>query len=171
MPTPDVDLRQLTVRKLDEGVELSDFDCSLDDDLGLNEFIHEEAMQYQNESLGVTHLFYHQDCLVGYVTVAMGSIGVRETRLYLPFFGPKRRYPALLLGRLGVDNRYRNRNIGHCICLWSIGLAKELSKKVGCRFVVLMTNQSKVGFYLKSGFEICPKYEKKQKVLVYFRIF
>lgn len=171
MHTTKVDLDQLTVRKLNERVNLSDFNCSIDDELGLNEFIHEEAMDYQRESLGVTHLFYYKDRLVGYATVAMGSIMVRYTRLSLPFFGVKKRYPALLLGRLGVDNSYRNRHIGMCICLWAIGLARELSKMIGCRFVVLMTDQSRIDFYQKCGFDVCPKFEKKMKVLMYFQTF
>lgn len=171
MSIAKVDLSQLSVKKLDKKVNLSDFDCSLDDDLGLNEFIHKEALDFQREALGVTHLFYYQGVLVGFATVAMGSVSVKETTLRLPFFGTKRRYPALLLGRLGVDNKYRKRHIGHCICLWTIGLAKELSERIGCRFVILMTNQPTVKFYQKSGFDICPKYEKKEKVLMYFQTF
>jgi len=112
----------------------------LDDTLGLNEFIHKEAMQYQKESRGITYLFYINDVAIGYVTVAMHAIEVKETRLGI--VTRKKHYPALLLGRLGVHNDYRGRNVGYSICLWTIGLAKELSKKIGCRFVVLLTEQA-----------------------------
>lgn len=168
MSSNDIDLQQLTVKTLDNDTNLLCFDCSLDDTLGLNEFIHKEAVQYQKESRGITYLFYINDVAIGYVTVAMHAIEVKETRLGI--VTREKHYPALLLGRLGVHNDYRGRNVGYAICLWTIGLAKELSKKIGCRFVVLLTEQSKIGFYKKCGFEMCPKYEKKTKVLMYIQI-
>ena len=168
MSSSKVDLQQLTVKTLDGQVDVSHFDCSTDDVLGINEFIHKEAMKYQNDSMGITYLFYYQTVLVGYVTVAMYAIEVRETRLRM--VTNEKRYPALLLGRLGVHNDHRGRHVGLCICLWTIGLAKEMARRVGCRFVVLLTSPMKVGFYQKCGFEICPKYEKKKKVLMNFRI-
>lgn len=170
MPTNDVCLSELTVKKLDEQTDLSGFDCSKDDDMGLNEFIHKEAMNYQRESLGTTHLFYYKDNIVGYATIATSDIEVKYTRLHLPFFRPMK-YPTLLLGRLAVDNRYRGRNIGHCICLWCVGLAKELAEKIGCRFVIVLTSQSKKGFYRKCGFDICPGHEEKKRVLMYIQTF
>jgi hypothetical protein len=53
---------------------LSKFDCSKDDALGLNVFIHNEALKYQQNGEGVTHLFYRRDKIVGFVTLAIGSI-------------------------------------------------------------------------------------------------
>jgi predicted N-acetyltransferase YhbS len=78
--------------------------------------------------------------------------------------------PALLLGRLGVHNDFRDRNVGSALCRWTIGLGNELSKRVGSKSVVLLTVQAKVEFYKKCGFEICPKYERKQKVLMYLQL-
>lgn len=54
-----------SVKKLDDKTELSEFDCSDNDDLGLDEFIHKEALEYQNEGMGVTHLFYQGDKIAG----------------------------------------------------------------------------------------------------------
>lgn len=164
----DINLEELTAKTLNENIDLGCFDCSVDDPLELNEFIHKEALQYQKESMGITYLFYYNDLIVGYVTIAMGAIEVKETRL--PRRSREKDYPALLLGRLGVHNDYRHRNIGRSICSWTIGLANEFSKKLGCKFVVLLTAQNKVSFYTKCGFEKCPKYDNKQKVLMYFQI-
>ena len=58
MPTNHVNLNDLSVKKLDAETDFSTFDCSQNDDLGLNEFIHGEALAYQREALGATHLFY-----------------------------------------------------------------------------------------------------------------
>ncbi|MCL1970207.1 MAG: hypothetical protein FWF66_01930 [Candidatus Bathyarchaeota archaeon] len=37
---------------------LKDFNCTQGDTLGLDKFIHDEALDYQREGTGVTHLFY-----------------------------------------------------------------------------------------------------------------
>ena len=55
-----------SVNKLDDKTDLSKFDCSDNDDLGLDEFIHKEALEYQNESMGVTHIFYNEENIAGY---------------------------------------------------------------------------------------------------------
>jgi len=36
-------LNDFSVKKLDEKVDLSEFECSDNDDLGLDEFVHKEA--------------------------------------------------------------------------------------------------------------------------------
>lgn len=165
-------LDKFSVKKLDENVDLTCFDCSENDELGLNDFIHKEAADYQKESMGVTHLFYYDNKLVGYVTLAMGTISVKQTRLRLRFWGAKVRYPALLLGRVAVANEFRKRNIGKCMCLWSIGLAEKLSDDVGCRFVVLVTQaQHRVDFYTRCGFHVCSMDEKKETKMMYFQLF
>jgi predicted GNAT family N-acyltransferase len=122
--------------------------------------------------MGITHLFYVDNELAGYVTLAMSSISIKQTRLRLGFFDKKVRYPALLLGRVGVSNNFRKRNVGRCMCLWSIGLAKKLSTDVGCRFVVLLTqSEHRVTFYKKCGFEVCELDSKKKEKMMYFQLF
>jgi hypothetical protein len=79
-------LNDFSVKKLDEKVDLSEFDCSDNDDLGLDEFVHKEAWEYQNEGMGVTHLFYNDEKIAGYITVAMGSIGVKMTKMDIEIY-------------------------------------------------------------------------------------
>jgi hypothetical protein len=140
------------IKKLDETDDLSVFDCSENDDLGLDEFLHDQAQMYQNEKMGITYLFYKGNQIAGYITVAMGSINVKKTEVDIPDF-EKRRYPALLLGRVGVHNSFRRRSVGKCMCLWCVGLAQQLSFELGCRFIVLATQgESRVKFYKECGF-------------------
>jgi len=61
------------------------FDCSLGDELGLNEFIHKEALQFQNENMGITYLFFFYDVIVGFATLSMSQIEIKETKIRLPF--------------------------------------------------------------------------------------
>jgi predicted N-acetyltransferase YhbS len=139
-----------------------------EEDWGLNEFIHTEALEYQQDCMGSTYVFFHQDVPMGFATIAMYAIEVKETKLGR--VTSEKRYPALLLGRLGVDNNYRKRHVGLCMVQWTVARAQVMAKEIGCRFVVVLTRQSKVGFYKECGFEVCPNYDNKKKVLMNFQI-
>jgi predicted GNAT family N-acyltransferase len=165
-------LNDFSVKKLDDKTDLSEFDCSDNDDLGLDEFIRKEALEYQNEGMGVTHLFYNNDKIAGYITVAMGSIGVKMTELEVEIYD-KKRYPALWLGRIGVHNNLRRRAVGKCMVLWCIGLAKRVSTEMGCRFIVLVTKDaSRIKFYAECGFRECTiDLKEKSTRMMYFPLF
>lgn len=165
-------MNDFSVQKLDEQTDLSTFDCSDNDDLGLDEFIHNEALDYQKEGMGVTHLFYIKDDIAGYVTIAMGSIGVWMTDLKVERYD-KKRYPALWLGRIAVDSKLRRQHVGKCMLQWSVGLAQKFSEEIGCRFIVLVTKgESRIKFYSECGFRICRGVLKEENMtMMYFQLF
>ena len=150
--------------------DLSKFDCRKDDEMGLNEFIHDEALQFQKENLGTTYLFFHNDAIVGFATLAMSQIEIKQTKDRLPFETDIRDYPALMIGRLATGNDYRGRHVGLNISLWCVSKAKQLSGEVGCRLIIILTNDKKSDFYENCGFEMVPKYEKKPKKWMYLPI-
>ena len=160
------------VKTLNDGVDLSRFDCSKQDELGLNSFFHKEALKYQQEGMGVTHLFYRNRKLVGYVTVAMGSIRKEKTTLQIDNYD-KVNYPALWLGRLAVDNTEREKGIGTRLLKYCINLAiKKAKKEIGCRFVVLVTKKGfRTDFYTRHGFKKSNVKLEKDLVLLYFQLF
>jgi predicted GNAT family N-acyltransferase len=166
----DIAPDELSFKILEPSDDLSAFDCSKDDNMGLNEFIHKEAIQYQKEKLGVTHLFLYNGRIVGFATLAMGQIEIKEARFLLRIKVKITDYPTMLIGRLAIHNDFRDRNVGRSICLWCLELAKELSKKVGCKLVTVLTEDRPVEFYKKVGFEIFPRCEKKTKKWMYLLI-
>lgn len=149
---------------------LSTFDCSKDDELGLNEFIHDEALAFQKENLGITYLFFYNGVIVGFATLAMSQIEAKETKVKLPIQTTIRDFPALMIGRLATDNNFRGRHIGMNISLWCVSKAKQLSQDVGCKLIIIRTNDKKYTFYQTCGFETVPKYEKKSKKWMYLPI-
>ena len=72
-------LNDFSVKKLDAQTDLTGFVCSESDNLGLDEFIHKEALGYQKESMGVTYLFYNSDKIAGYFPPENGSPEGSET--------------------------------------------------------------------------------------------
>ena len=149
-----VDFCKVWFRKLQLSDDLHFFKCDKEDDNGCNDFIHKdnEAKQYQKERHGITYLFFYEETMIGYVTLAMSSIsekrlGKGAESVYLKF------YPCLLIGRLAVDNNWRGLDIGTYLADWSTGLALEMSEEIGCRYVILETKENKVNFYNKCGFQ------------------
>ena len=87
----------------------------------------------------------------------------------ISYYNPRKKIPCT--PSRTTDNNYRGRHVGRCMVQWTVAHAQELAKGVGCRFVVVLTVPSKVGFYQKCGFEVCPRYEKKRlwdKSLLFF---
>ncbi|MGD0160685.1 MAG: GNAT family N-acetyltransferase [Candidatus Bathyarchaeia archaeon] len=158
------------VKILEETDDLTSFDCSTNDTMELNLFIHSEAIPYQKEKLGITYLFLYNDLIVGFVTLAMSKI---EAKWMPSVFRAKteiKDYPALLVGQLATRNDYRKRKIGKTMCLWCLENAKQLSEKIGCRLVIVFTKGKLNEFYEKCGFQIIPKYQTKEKKWMFIQV-
>ena len=155
MSSEKIDFKKLKPRKLALSDDLTSFNCDYEDDLGCNDFIHneDEAKRYQRERLGITYLFSYEGVVVAFVTLAMSSI--ESKRIDKRHRNPIRlkSYPSLLIGRLGTENDSRRKGIGKYLCSWCVGLIMELSKDIGCRYVILETNEKKICFYKKCKFE------------------
>jgi GNAT superfamily N-acetyltransferase len=156
----------LTVERLSDEHDLSIFCCSQDDISYVDEFIHKEALRYQDENMGVTHLFFYTDEIVGFVTLSMTYIEGKDAPdpQSLAYFGNKKP-PSMLIGQIGVDNKCRKRGLGRVLCQWCEGLAIKLNDKVGCRYLVLHTEKELIGFYEKCGF-ITKKPNKDSPLMV-----
>jgi hypothetical protein len=166
----DIEPTDLTYEILTDEHNLSAFDCSIEDEMGLNEFIHKEALQFQREKMGITYLFFYQGTIVGFATIAMSQMEIKETEIQLPFKTTIKDYPALMIGRLATGNNYRDRHVGKSICLWCLSLSRRLSREVGCKLIIILTNQQKCEFYTSCSFEMVPKFEKKSKKWLYLQV-
>jgi len=170
-----IDLTKLHFVKLSPESNISTLDCTEDngaDPLGLQEFILKEALTYQAERIGVTYLVLHEKTIVVFLTVSMNCLSLEELQQQEMIPEIKVRHPALLLGRLVVDKRFRNLGIGTYLCQWVIGLARYLSELVGCRYVALHTLPDRSGFYKREPLNFTessqPRPDKKK--LLYRKI-
>jgi predicted N-acetyltransferase YhbS len=129
MHAANVDFGKITNRKLEFTDDLSGFSCDQDDRLGCDDFIHEEdeAKLYQKERQGITYLFFYEDEVVGYVTLAMSSIPAKRMDRRFKEAVRLRFYPSLLIGRLAVGNNWRRKGLGKYLSDWCLGLAMALS--------------------------------------------
>jgi len=127
--------------------------------------------RYQQSNLSRIIIVKNWKQAIGYLAISMNAIEVR-TQLADDEKVPgttTRKYPAMLLGRMGVDKNYRNKGIGKTICEFCKGLAIDLSERIGCRYVVLETTNSKVPFYQKCGFTLSVKPPRKGGIVWMYR--
>ena len=153
--------------------QLGSFDCRVNgkDEQGLQEFIEKEARDYREKNLGVTYLVLLKGQVVGFLTLAMTSIRLERMMGEEKIAGvPFENYPALLVGRLAVDKRFRRREIGSKICSWCLGLARDLSRIVGCRYVTLHARQEVVQFYTRNFFIVSEAEKDKPTKLLYRKV-
>lgn len=158
--------------------EMSDVDFSCGD-ADLDDFFHSEALLYAKERLGKTYCIIKDgefSEIVGFFTVANDSIKTA----YMEESNPKNRiqrnipnekrmrsYPAVLIGRLGVDKDFQGKEfqIGSQIIEYLKTWFYDDDNKTGCRFLVVDAyNTPKVkAFYERNGFKYLYKDEDMER--------
>ncbi len=140
----------LLFKELDKGVIIDNFDCG---DKDINYFLNNLALLNQERKLSRCYTFCLKDSneIVAFLTLSASQLNTGDARI----FGIDK-VPIVLLGRLGVDNNYRNKNIG--ITLIKIALEKSLeaSKIIACRLLLVETTLDTKSYYLEKvniGFE------------------
>lgn len=152
------------------------FDCGVDD---LNDFFSNDALTYERDFMGKTYCWLDNkdnNKIVAMVTLA--NAGIQTTHLQN---NPKRHinksiahnkqgrtYPAVLIGRLGVNSIYQSSDyrIGSQIMDFIKDWFRSADNKTGCRFVLVdaVNSPHTLRYYERNGFKpLFPqvKYEKE----------
>lgn len=139
------------IRALREDDERAGFTCGQPE---LDRFFRDYAGQNQFRlHLAVTYVALFDDSIVGFATVASGSL----ERSALPSQAARKRLPGyplpvLRLARLGVAESAQGRGVGHALISHVLGLAVELRDRVGCLGVVTDAKPEAAAFYERLGF-------------------
>ena len=80
------------------------------DPLGIHRFYYNDLQRYQENNLSTIRLVRIRNEIVGYFTVSMNAIEIDKLGKdeKVKNTTPKK-YPAMLIGRMGIDKRYRRR--------------------------------------------------------------
>jgi len=153
---------------------LPDLDFTEDDGsdpLQIDYFYRHELNLYQENNLSKIWIVRMDSKPVGYLTISMNAIQVDylSTKERIGKATTKK-YPATLLGRMGVDKKYRKKGIGKKICKFCVGLVQDISDRIACRYVILETTVDKVTFYKNAEFIKSTKPPRHGKVWMYRRI-
>jgi GNAT superfamily N-acetyltransferase len=160
-PNSKFDVTKLSFPKvLDKTDNTNKFSC---DTVEIDEFIHKQAMGFQEQRLGVTYLFHCETELIGFATLCMDHISKHRIYVKDRLVKPISSYPGLLIGQLGVTEKYQHKGVGKYICDFCFDRALKLSQNVvGCRFLIVNALETAVDFYVNYGFTLAPKQEKQK---------
>lgn len=168
-----MDLSELIFVELGEqNLDIELFDCGRDD---INDFFRNDARKYQDELFGKTYFFCLPDQperVVAAFTVANASIFTK----HLPNSRRKKigyevhhekglvNYPAVLLGRLGVDKEFRGNHIGAQIIEFVAGWFSSDESFSGCRHLIVdaYNERELIEFYQKCGMELFFSMEEQE---------
>lgn len=141
------------------------------DPLEIDHFFRNELKKYHDNKLSTVRFVKTDEKVIAYFTVSMNAIEVNILPRDEKVSGTStKKYPAILLGRMGVDREFRKKGVGKSICKFCQGLADVISESVACRYIMLHTTQNKVRFYQKIGFVQSAGPAKKGIVAMYMRI-
>ncbi len=156
-----------------EKIDLDNFDCS---NLDLNEFFKQDAIKYSNDLLGKTYAFVldeNKKSIVCMFTVSNDSLKAddlpnsrkKKVNKEIPQNKQRKSYPAVLIGRLGVDSRFKSSGIGSQLMDFIKAWFIDPLNKTGCRFIVVdaYNNDQAINYYLKNDFEFLFSTEKQEK--------
>ena len=141
--------------------ECHPFVCGDDD---MDEFFRKDALDYTRYRMGKSYCFRMKDdtqTIVACFTVSNDSIRIynlpRSRRDYMKSLThhekPLRRYPGVLIGRLGVSSEFAGKGVGSEALDFVKGWFYSSSNKTGCRFVIVdaVNDLQVLSFYEKNG--------------------
>ena len=149
-----------------------DFDCEHPD---LNDFFRHDCIDYSNQLLGKTYCFLLDEdprCIVCAFTVSNDSIKTnllpnnrkKKVNKQIPRAKHFKSYPAVLIGRLGVNKAFKCQGVGKELMNFIKSWFIDSYNKTGCRFVVVDSyNEPKpIKYYKSNGFEFMFSTEEQE---------
>lgn len=131
--------------KLNQHHDLSKFSCGVED---LDEFLKEDALKQQEQNLNVTYLAIHESEIIGYVSILADKIECKQIDNTIE--SKYKNYPAIKIGRLAVNEKYKGLGIGNEILASICELIKEISEEIGVSFITVDAYFNARAFYQKT---------------------
>lgn len=143
-------MTDLIFKELDRNVIIEPFDCG---DQVINYFLHTLALVNQERKLSKTYIFCLKDSnqVIAFLTLSASQLNTGDARI----FGIDK-VPIILLGRLGVDNNYKHKNLGTALIKIALEKSLEASKIIACRLLLVEAALDMKSYYLEKvtmGFE------------------
>lgn len=143
--------------RLTQDYAIKPFDCGNAD---LNDFLLNDAKAYAKHLLAVTYLLEDDAELLAFFSVSNDRISISESdkatwrKIKQEFPHSKHRsdYPAVKIGRLGVNLNHQNEHLGRLI----VNFVKDTfitNNRTGCAFVTVDALKEAIPFYQKNGFK------------------
>jgi GNAT superfamily N-acetyltransferase len=149
------------------------FDC---DHTDLNDFFLNDCVNYSKELLGKSYCFSldsDNKTIVCAFTISNDSIkvnhlpGSRKRKINNSISRVKhsKSYPAVLIGRLGVNKDFKGKGIGQELMDFIKSWFIDIGNKTGCRFIVVdaYNESTPLKYYTKNGFDFIFSSDEQEK--------
>ena len=169
-----MDFSSLSFIRLSDSYTLKPFDCG---DADLTDFFNNDCKQYLKELLAVTYIIENNKETMAFFSVLNDKITIRDVddnsnwnKLRKRLHHRKRftSYPAMKIGRLGVNVNHKGKGYGTAI----IDYLKVLfvtNNRTGCKYITVDAYRQSLEFYEKNGFKYLTTKDKDSDTrLMYF---
>lgn len=141
------------------------------DKLEVQKFVQDKAQWYiKNKLATVWKVYDGKENILGFFTTSMTAINLKDLSFQdLVVHYNTIRYPALLLGQMGIDKKYRGNGIGTMIIRFCVGLGLDVGKRVACRYLVIQTDKDHLEYYQKRSFTPSIKAKNNNEIFWMYR--
>jgi len=130
------------------------FDCSVP---ALNDYLKKYALQNQKKHAARTYVATRVNRIVGYYSLAYGSVSLEEATQTVKAGLPRHPVPVILLARLAIDSTEQGRGLGAGLLKDAFLRAIQAAEIAGLRaMLVHAKDDAAKRFYEKFGFEPSP---------------
>jgi len=130
------------------------FDCGVH---ALTDYLKKYALQNQKKHAARTYVATRGNRIVGYYSLAYGSVSLEEAPQSVRSGLPRHPVPVILLARLAVDSREQARGLGAALLKDALRRTLQAAEIAGLRaLLVHAKDDSAKRFYEKYGFEPSP---------------
>ena len=151
MPTAD-DLKPPVLLTKDH--DRNSFDCGVP---VLDDYLKKYALQNQKKHAARTYVATRGNRVVGYYSLAYGSVSLEEVPQNVKSGLPRHPIPVILLARLAVDSTEKGQGLGAGLLKDALLRTVQAAEIAGLRaMVVHAKDDSAKRFYEKFGFEPSP---------------
>jgi predicted GNAT family N-acyltransferase len=144
--------------KLSSDTIIKPFDCG---DQDLNEFLLNDAINYQKELMAVTYLLESKDFTIAFFSLMNDKITIQEAtnnkfwnrfRRNIPNTKRISSYPSVKIGRLAVNKQFKGLKFGSLIINYIKGVFLE-NVVSACKYITVDAYNTSLDFYAKNGFD------------------
>ncbi len=173
MDNPD----SLSIIRVSNAHVIKPFDCG---DTDLNDFLLNNSIDQYKQLLNVTYFIEDNTSnkTIAFFSLLNDKIGLSESKSKnfwnkqigknIPHVKRRSSYPAMKIGRLGIDKDYQSKGWGTKI-LDYLKILFITNNRTGCRFITVDAYSQSLNFYQKNGFDFLTDKDKDSDTrLMYF---
>ena len=145
----------LTIRRLDDGDDLSGWSCGDDPwATDVSDYLREDALNHMELGMAVTLVFEYEGRLAGFCSILGGTLRAEDEPSTAALEIAYREFPCLQVGQFGVHSDYQGTGLGRYMIHWLRLYAHSVD--IGFRFLSLHVrrdNEAGRRFWEREGFQ------------------